>query len=125
MTAVIRRTPLDWAKTAFGALRSSVGTGDYPGVAEAKDVKFFAIGQQETAAGRVLHIDGLVFHSALAVDRVDHEQHGDAVIVEVKLTPSLKGRSGSFVADIPLRADTREVLFGPDRALIWERPAEY
>ncbi len=42
------------------------------------------------------------------------------MIVEIMLTAAKPGLSGSFQADIPLSPDTHRVLFGRERAPIWE-----
>ena len=94
----------------------------FPAVAEAKDVKFLAIEEREAAAGRVLHLEGLVFHSALAVSEIESEEDGDAMVVKLKLAPAMRGKSGHFMVDFPLSNHIHRVLFGAELALIWSDP---
>ena len=85
---------------------------------EAKDVKFSLIKPVGSGADAKLKIHGLVFHSSLAVQRIDQHRIGDAVVIDVVLTPARRGLSGSFDVEIPLTGVTR-VLFGPSQFQIW------
>lgn len=107
----------DFVRMALATIGLSAGWG--PSIVDAKDVRFFSIEERRNGPERVLHLDGLVFHSSLAVERVDLSYEGDAVIVEVRLTPAGNGLSGSFVTDVSLHAETKRVLFGPTRQQIW------
>lgn len=93
-----------------------------PSIVDAKDVQFYEIIERTTDTRRVIHLDGLVFHSSLAVAGIDIGYQDDTAIVDVRLTPAGKGLSGSFVVDVPLHPDTKRILFGPSRQEIWPRP---
>ena len=89
----------------------------------ARDVRFFEMAERGSGAERRLHLDGLIFHSSLAVRSVEIAKDGDAAIVVVNLTLAGKGLSGSFVVDIPLGSGIERVLFGPGRQQIWPAPS--
>ena len=92
---------------------------NHPKIVEAKDVQFSDVREVESQGTRALRLEGLVFHSALAVEGVDISQSEGVARVMVKLTPAKSGLSGRFVVDVPLpRHDTR-VLFGPSEVQIW------
>lgn len=91
----------------------------HPSVAEAKDVKFHVIEEREAPAGRTLVLEGLVFHSALAVNEVRQERRDDAIVVEVGLAPATGNSSGRFSIELRLVPDVHRVLFGRDLALVW------
>lgn len=95
----------------------------HPKIAESKDVRFDELKVTSSSNGRILHMSGLVFHSALAVSDVKSRQSGSSIIVEVKLSPAKSGMSGHFEADIPLKPDTSRVLFGRELASVWEPAA--
>lgn len=95
------------------------GRGATPTIAEEEDVKFTSIAERVLPEGRTLHLEGLVFHSALAVSSVGCERRGDDMVVEVNLTPVLQGKSGSFVVNVPLSAGIRRVRFGRELRPIW------
>lgn len=94
-----------------------------PSPVEAQDVRFFEMAERGSGAERRLHLDGLIFHSSLAVRSVEIAKDGDAAIVVVNLTLAGKGLSGSFVVDIPLGSGIERVLFGPGRQQIWPAPS--
>lgn len=122
MNTATARKPIAWAKDALRALQGLRGNAfGCPAVAEAHDVKFTSIEERRTETGHVLHLEGLVFHSALAVEEVSVRSDGDALVVEVRLTPATAGRSGSFAADVPLSESTGRILFGTNRSPIWRK----
>src|SRR5438477_6988373 len=69
-----------------------------------------------------LQISGLVFHSALAVEKITTERQGQDIVVEVQLVRARKGLSGSFNYTFAVPADVSRVLFGKERKEIWRRP---
>lgn len=91
----------------------------YPDFVEAKDVRFFEVKAIRDEESLHLHIAGLVFHSALAVERVEIRNDGPNAWVMVKLTPAAKGLSGKFKVDVPMRLPEETVLFGPTKVKIW------
>lgn len=88
-------------------------------IVEAKDVKFFEIAEVKTAAGPAVRIKGLVFHSSLAVQRIDQRKVGGDLILEVVLTPAKQGLSGSFTVEVPLSAGIERIVFGPSAVQVW------
>ncbi len=90
-------------------------------IVEAKDVGFSRITAVATEQGSTLHVEGLVFHSSLAVAKIDVEREGQYITVLVRLTPTRKGMSGRFAMDIPLAPDTNRVLFGTAKTEIWPK----
>jgi hypothetical protein len=75
------------------------------------------------AGSDVVRISGRAFHSALAVKKITCERDGSSIAVFVHLFVTRGGRTGSFVYDVPVPASVTEVRFGPERAVIWRRPA--
>ncbi len=90
---------------------------------EAKDVRFFEILEVTNPNGRAVRIEGLVFHSSLAVKRVGQRRNGDAVQVDVELTPTREGLSGSFTVEVPIADGVKRILFGPSAVQIWPQTA--
>jgi hypothetical protein len=90
-----------------------------PSVVDAKDVQFYEITERASDTQHFVHLDGLVFHSSLAVAGIDIGYEDEAAIVQVRLTPAGKGLSGSFAVDVPLHPNTNRILFGPSRQQIW------
>lgn len=88
-------------------------------VVEAKDVKFYEVSEIHKDSGAYVRIHGLVFHSSLAVERIEMRTHDSAIVVEVYLIPAKKGLSGSFTTEVPLQGDVKKVLFGKAETQIW------
>jgi hypothetical protein len=105
---------------AFWAIGIITGSCYRPNmIVESKDVKFMELSQQTSSDGKsTLKIQGLVFHSSLAVDRIDYRREGDAIQIDVYLTPTRRGLSGSFNLTVPLDGAQR-VLFGAGKTQIW------
>jgi len=95
-----------------------------PKVVEARDVKFDEVAIVKTPNGRNFHMSGLVFHSGLAVSSIDARQHGDRLVVEIKIKPARLGLSGSFETDIPLSSETNQIVFGHELTPILENVGE-
>lgn len=90
-------------------------------IVEAKDVGFSQITTVATAQGQALHVEGLVFHSSLAVAKVEVGREGQDITILVRLTPTRKGLSGRFAIDIPLTPGTKRILFGTAKTEIWPK----
>jgi len=107
---------------AFGIIGIVTGACHRPNmIVESKDVKFMELSQQTMPDGKpALKLQGLVFHSSLAVDHIDYRREGDTIQIDVYLTPTRKGVSGSFSLTVPLEGAQR-VLFGPTRTQIWPK----
>jgi hypothetical protein len=88
-------------------------------IVEAKDVKFYNVGETAGNPGRTVGIAGLVFHSSLAVDHIEQHKSGSDVILEVFLTMARSGLSGSFKVEVPVTDDIERILFGPTKTEIW------
>lgn len=91
-------------------------------IVEAKDVRFFDVAEVNNAGKRTVHIDGLVFHSSLAVEHIESRRGVEDITVEVFLTPAKKGLSGRFTIDVALDENVRRILFGPSAVQIWPNP---
>ncbi|NJO18455.1 MAG: hypothetical protein HC877_22785 [Thioploca sp.] len=68
---------------------------------------------------RTLKLHGLVFHSALAVDKVEVKRTAEDLLILIYLTPAKKGLIGSFDLNIPLSSSDKRILFGSSSTLIW------
>lgn len=91
---------------------------------EAKDVQFFKVSAAEANSRTTLHLSGLAFHSALAVDKLTQTQDGDTLRLTISLVPARPGLSGSFDYRVEIPTATSLVTFGDERKIIWERHAE-
>ena len=91
-------------------------------IVQAKDVRFSRIEEKRDGENRVLVVEGLVFHSSLAVSKVDLRRIEDAVTIEVYLTPTRRGLTGNFTVQVPLDDDLHRVLFGSPGVQIWPTP---
>jgi hypothetical protein len=113
--------------TFFIALASIAVTacaGGAPMNLEAKDVQFFKVSAAEANSRTTLHLSGLAFHSALAVDKLTQTQDGDTLRLTISLVPARPGLSGSFDYRVEIPTATSLVTFGDERKIIWERHAE-
>ncbi|MES2264559.1 MAG: hypothetical protein V4724_39175 [Pseudomonadota bacterium] len=90
-------------------------------IAEAQDVKFFAIEEKNMDGSPVLRIKGLIFHSAISVKKVHIQKNGDTTSVLIAMTPAMPGLSGAFDISIPLAGNVNTVLFGKAGAPIWRK----
>lgn len=91
-------------------------------IVEAKDVRFFEVTEINNASKHTVHIDGLVFHSSLAVEHIESHRGVEEITIEVLLTPAKKGLSGRFTVDVILDGNVRRILFGPSAVQIWPSP---
>lgn len=89
----------------------------YPSIAEAKDVKFLRI--EPNADGTELLVEGLVFHSALAVKSLETVDGPEARQMLIHLTPARRGLSGSFSFGLTIPNQATRVLFGREAVQIW------
>lgn len=88
-------------------------------IVDSEDVEFFEIAEFTTANGRAVYIDGLVFHSAYAVDRIEQSRTNGDIVLNVFMTRTREDLSCRFEVDVPLTADVKRILFGPEKAQIW------
>ncbi|WP_369931135.1 hypothetical protein [Xanthomonas sp. NCPPB 2632] len=91
---------------------------------EAKDVQFFKVSATEANSQMTLHLSGLAFHSALAVDKLTQAQDGDTLRLTISLVPARPGLSGSFDYRVKISAATSLVTFGDEQKVIWEKHLE-
>jgi hypothetical protein len=92
-----------------------------PMIVEAKDVKFYEITEIRKDSKTVVRIDGLVFHSSLAVQRIEIQKRDEAAVIYVFLVPAKKGLSGSFTTEVPIQGDVQRILFGKSEVQIWPK----
>lgn len=88
-------------------------------IVDAEDVEFFEVAEFTTANGPAVYIDGLVFHSAYAVDHIEQSKRNGDIVLNVFMTHAKAGLSGRFEIDVPLTNDVKRILFGPEKAEIW------
>ena len=93
-------------------------------IVDAEDVEFFEIAEVTTANGPAVYIDGLVFHSAYAVDHIEQSKTNGNVVLNVFMTHAKAELSGRFEIDVPLTEDVKRILFGPEKAQIWPIAAD-
>lgn len=94
-------------------------------VLEYRDVQGFSCVTEVRDSGTQLRLQGLAFHSALAVKELKTNIEGNTMAVEVFLTPARKGLSGRFDYMLDIPDSVEQVVFGKRRHLIWERTDSY
>lgn len=105
---------------------SSLGSG-LTMILELRDVTHFSAIEIPGNALTTLRLQGLTFHSSLAVGRVDTYVDGKALVVEICLTVARPGLSGRFDYTLTIPEGVDHVLFGRERVSVWplrapERP---
>lgn len=88
-------------------------------ILELKDVQDFQV--VENLGASELHISGLAFHSALAVEKITTEQDDQSLVVKVYLTHARNGLLGSFSHSVAIPAGVVRVVFGAELKEIWKR----
>jgi len=84
-----------------------------------KDVKIFEIKHIESDKGTTVHIEGIIFHSSLVVNKVKLIHLGDSAIIELSVLPAHSVWSGDFVVDVPVVGKIKRILFGQSRMQVW------
>jgi len=90
-------------------------------VLELRDVQGFSVNEMHRGDFVVLRLSGLVFHSALGVDRFEQRIVGGTLEVRAVLTLANKSRSGLFDLELELPRDVRRVVFGNEKVEVWPR----
>jgi hypothetical protein len=90
-------------------------------VLEKKDIQFFNVEEKREEEAIILRISGLAFHSSLSVSDIKTEIQGTSLLVFVFLAPARDGRSGSFSFEVSVPASVKDVCFGNEKTIIWER----
>lgn len=88
-------------------------------IVDADDVEFFEIAEFTTANGRAVYIEGLVFHSAYAVEHIKQSKANGNIVLDVFMTRAREDLSRRFEVDVPLTDDVKRILFGPEKTQIW------
>ena len=88
-------------------------------IIEAKDVKFFEITKIEDSNLNKVRITGLVFHSSMAVKKIDLIFDKNVAVIRVIITPTHAGLSGRFSIDVPIDSGVNKILFGQELIQIW------
>ena len=94
-----------------------------PTILEFRDVANFSVEQTGTPEQIKLTISGLAMHSALAVERMVTEIHGDTMGLKLILVLARKGMSGSFTFQVDIPPTVSKVEFGDRKERIWLRHA--
>ena len=88
---------------------------------EARDIQFFKVSATQVDSKTTLHLSGLAFHSALAVDKLSQVRDGNTLRLTISLVPARPGLSGSFDYTIVIPPKTLRVTFGDEQKVIWAR----
>jgi hypothetical protein len=91
---------------------------------EEKNVRFFEKKVVIINGERILKLRGLVFHSALVIDKVEFKRTNEDLLILIYLTPAKKGLSGSFDLNIPLLSSDKQILFGSSGIQIWPETSQ-
>jgi hypothetical protein len=89
-------------------------------ILEKEDIQFLKI-EQRTGVPMELHITGLVFHSSLAVGKIDVNQLNDTLQIMIHLKLVTPGSSGNIDYNLIVPKIIRKVVLGKEGAVIWER----
>jgi len=92
-------------------------------IAEVQDVRFHSLDEIKRGGAAFCRIKGLLFHSAMVVDRVEVLPAENAMWLIVAMGLTRPGASGAFEVDVPLSGDIKSVVFGTDHTPIWRRTA--
>lgn len=90
-------------------------------VLEYEDVHGFSYEVKERPGGSRLRIQGLAFHSALAVKELKTAVEGRTMFVKVLLVPAKTGLSGRFDYQLDVPNNVDSIVFGAQRYPIWKR----
>lgn len=93
-------------------------------ILEAKDVQSFEVSASRVGEHTRLHISGLAFHSALAVETLDKNIDGEALRLKIGLVLAKPGLSGTFDYAIDVPFNVAYVTFGNSQVVIWRRIGE-
>ncbi|MES2347166.1 MAG: hypothetical protein V4641_06295 [Pseudomonadota bacterium] len=88
-------------------------------IAEVQDVRLLSLGQIEKDGSAFCSIKGLLFHSAMVVERVDLHRAESVMQVRVVMALTRPGQSGAFDIDIPLSGGIKSIVFGDAHTPIW------
>lgn len=90
-------------------------------VLEYKDVQGFSCVAEVGDSGTRIRLQGLAFHSALAVEELKTSVEGNTMAVQVFLTPAKNGLSGRFDYLIDIPDGIEQVVFGTRRHPVWTK----
>lgn len=107
------------AGDAFAEVAGFFGVGRR--VLDVRDFSGFSVSGVPEEAPERLALSGLVFHSALGVEAVKTSVEGDVLRVEVRAGFARKGVDGNLNASVDLPEGVREVQFGRERTVVWNR----
>ena len=88
---------------------------------ESKDVIGLSVTEKTTGNSCDVHIEGLVAHSAMAVNNTSIKINGSVVEVSVELALSKSDKSGKFDITVPIESKFTEVQFAKDQLVVWRR----
>jgi len=88
---------------------------------ELKDVLRLSVTEEPNANFCTLRIRGLAGHSALMIERTTVERKGRTAQVLVELTLARDGGSGNFELALNIDPPIDEVIFGSEKAIVWQR----
>lgn len=92
-------------------------------IAEVQDVRFHSLDEIKKGGVAFCRIKGLLFHSAMVVDRVEVLPAENAMRLIVTMALTRPGASGAFEIDVPLSGEIKSIVFGADRTPVWRRTA--
>ncbi len=88
---------------------------------ELKDVLGLSVTEESNAKLCSLRIRGLAGHSALMIERTVVERNGRTAQALVELSLVRDGGSGNFDLALNIDAAIDEVVFGKEKAVVWQR----
>jgi len=88
---------------------------------ETKDTHQLTITELNDDGRLKLHLQGLAFHSSLAVTEVRTDTDKDVINVNVLLCPARPELSGRFSVNIHVPPSVQRVTMGNDQVTLWSR----
>lgn len=110
------------ALAAAAALVAFETRSEEPGrILEAKDVQQLRVEESRALGKTSLRLRGLVFHSALGVERTTTETGDGTLRVLVHLALARPGVSGNLDVEVEVPDSVERVTFGRGEAVVWRR----
>jgi hypothetical protein len=106
------------------AVRAGAGADGAERILEARDVQHLKVEETRSASGTRLRIQGLVFHSALGVERTATAIQGGRLEVLVHLALARPGVPGNLDLDLEIPDAVHAVVFGKAAVVVWRRGRE-
>ncbi|WP_373991712.1 hypothetical protein [Duganella sp. BuS-21] len=93
--------------------------------ADHTDIAFRNIEETRAGENRLLRVKGLIFHSSVVAEYIELHHEVDSVNILVWMAPTRPNKSGLFDLYIPITERTKQITFGVNKKLLWQRGATH